>query len=175
MRKVLLREHLARAMGSVLVLGLLALQGALGASPSTSLPPAKTQEEIRRNLLRSLDATEAFRWVSTQGESAIYVGRQELFPGLGKALKGKKLKVYVGEGEARVPWLDAAGVRYSIFVMPGKPASEEGVLIAPGSYMLGRDPDRKGKFLLVLSKDVAAIMARVFAAYEAFAKEVVQR
>lgn len=136
--------------------------------------PPKSKEEYLKAYVQSLTPEEAARWVRTQGKNFIYVGANELFPGLGPLLKGRDLKVYVGEGVQTIAWLDRAGVRYTLFRFPGNLASNEGVLVALDGYVLGVDRERKGRYLLVKQKDVANVLYRMFTAYEAFAKVVVR-
>lgn len=136
--------------------------------------PPRTAEEYLKAYVQSLTPQEAARWVSTQGNNFIYVGANELFPGLGPLLRGRDLKVYVGEETQTVAWLDRAGVRYTLFRFPGTLASNEGLLVALDGYVLGVDREQRGRFVLVKHKEVANILYRMFAAYEAFARRVVR-
>lgn len=160
-----------RALWAFLALGLCFPQGGWVSAQQT---PPKTKEEYLKTYVQSLSPEEAARWVKSQGANFIYIGTDELFPGLGPLLKGRSLKVYVGEGTQGVPWLDRAGVRYTLVQFPGKLSSEEGVLVALDGYVLGVDREKKGRYSLVKHKDVANILYRMFTVYEAFAKVVVK-
>ena len=141
---------------------------ALGFAQGGDIPP-KDREAYIKAYVSYPTEKEALRWVETQGKDFIYVGKDELFSGLGKALKGKKVKVYVDQGVRSIPWLEKAGVRYTLVVMPGEMTKEgRGVLVALNGYVLGWDKEGK-RFVLVTQKDVANILHRMFNAYEAFA------
>ncbi len=135
--------------------------------------------EFLRKYVRQLTAQEARKWVASQGTHFLYVGKDEMFPGLGEALRGKEVKVYGEETTATVPWLDRSGVRYTLYRMPGRLTVQGSVLVALESYVLGPERDAKGrptgKFTLITYKEVANVLYRVFSAYEAFAKEVSKR
>lgn len=132
----------------------------------------KTKEEFVKAYVRYLSQEEASRWVKTQGKNFVYIGSKELFPGLGALLKGREVKVFVGEGVREIPWLEKAGVRYSLVSFPGQMFGEDGLLLALEGYLLGREKEKPQRLVLVPHKEVAGVLYRMFSAYEAFGKVV---
>lgn len=135
--------------------------------------PAVSAEEYMKRYVSYPNPTEAQRWVKTQGKSFLYVGTKELFPGLGQALRGKTVRVYAPRGTRTISWLDRASVSYTLVVMPGEMAGDQGVLLSLEGYMMGLDSN--GRVMLLTNKEVVAVVARIFQVYEPFAKEVVKR
>lgn len=159
------RDSVRLAWGVFLLL--MIFQSVFAQSRLETIP--KDKEAYMKAYISYPTEKEALRWVETQGRNFIYVGKEELFPGLAKALKGKGLKVYVDAKTKSLPWLDKAGVRYTLVTMPGEMAGGgKGVLIAPDAYVLGWNAEEK-RFVLVTAKEVANILYRMFTVYEAFA------
>lgn len=100
----------------------------------------KTKEEFVKAYVRYLSQEEASRWVKTQGKNFVYIGSKELFPGLGALLKGREVKVFVGEGVREIPWLEKSGGALQPGQLPRTDVRRRRATAGPG-----RVPSRTGK------------------------------
>jgi hypothetical protein len=151
--------------GLLLALGLFVFSLALAERTPTSRELAEAgYREIRRS-------EEVLRYVSSQGTSILYLGTRELVPGLGGALKGKQVTVIVPETVKAVPWMDRAGVRYTLRTLPGNGDFSESLLVARQAYLLSYDSKRK-LWVLLENKEAAEAVARILDFYLEMAEAV---
>lgn len=164
----------------LLVLGFFGLfSGALSQSGAGS--GARSEEELNREriiqqYLRTITQEEASRWVASQGKTLLYMGKEEMFPEIGKLMKGRKLEVIVDRSiKNGIPWLDKYNVKYTAYVMPGTLTNSGTLLLAPGEYILGPSKEKKGYYTLLLHKETAAVMYRILKAYTGLAEKKIEK
>jgi hypothetical protein len=154
--------------GLLLTLGLFVFSLALAEKAPTSRELAEAgYREIKR-------PEEVLRYVSSQGTSILYLGTRELVPGLGGALKGKRVTVVVPETVKAVPWMDKAGVRYVLKTLPGNNDFSESLLVARQGYLLSYDSKRK-LWILLENKEAAEAVGRILDFYLEMAEVVKQK
>jgi len=154
--------------GPLLALSLFVLLSAFAQNTPTSRELAEAgYREIKR-------PEEVLRYVSSQGTSILYLGTRELVSGLGGALKGKQVTVVVPETVKAVPWMDKAGVRYTLKTLPGNNDFSEPLLLARQAYLLSYDSKRK-LWILLENKEAAEAVARILDFYLEMAEVVKKR
>ena len=136
--------------------------------------PPTPQELVEAGYREIKRPEEVLRYVSSQGTSILYLGTRELVPGLGGALKGKQVTVIVPENVKAVPWMDRAGVRYTLKSLPGNNDFSEPLLLARQAYLLSYDSKRK-LWILLENKEAAEAVGRILDFYLEMAEVLKKR